>query len=523
MSQVLAPGIASARTACSAWRIALPVLLLVLAGLLWTYRETGLAMVGIWHRSETFTHAFIVPPISLWLIWRRRGLLAQVAPSPSWWFALPLALAAAAWLLGQLVAVNALAQFALVAMLVATVPLLLGSQVARLLAFPLGFLFFAVPVGEFLMPVLMESTADFTVAALRLTGIPVYREGQQFVIPSGNWSVVEACSGLRYLIASVMVGTLFAYLNYATLRRRLVFIAFATLLPLVANWLRAYMIVMIGHLSGNRLAVGADHLVYGWVFFGVIMMAMFMIGARWADASVSDEGLPNTAMTTAQDRPVWPAALLALALLALPVVVENRLGAVQAGSRAVDVQIGDLPNWQREPAAPSGWRPVFSNPAAEIHSGYSQGSAPVGLHVAYYRLQGYDSKLISSSNVLVQSDDKQWTHVASETSAVEFGGRQLLVRASELRGSATPGVSGERLRVWQFYWVGGQLTISPVEAKLYGAWHELSGHGYDAAYVIVYTRKEADNGADADRLLARFMRDNWESIAAALARAQARR
>ena len=65
---------------------------------------------------------------------------------------------------------------------------------------------FAVPVGEFLLPVFMEWTADFTVLALRLSGIPVYREGLQFVIPSGNWSVVEACSGIRYLIASLMVG-----------------------------------------------------------------------------------------------------------------------------------------------------------------------------------------------------------------------------------------------------------------------------------------------------------------------------
>ena len=76
-----------------------------------------------------------------------------------------------------------------------------------------------------MMPKLMEWTAWFTVLALRASGIPVYQEGLQFVIPSGNWSVVEACSGIRYIIASVTVGTLFAYLNYVTLRRRLIFIA----------------------------------------------------------------------------------------------------------------------------------------------------------------------------------------------------------------------------------------------------------------------------------------------------------
>ena len=82
---------------------------------------------------------------------------------------------------------------------------LLGTEVARRIAFPLGFLFFAVPFGDFLTPWLVDRTADFTVVALRATGIPVFREGTEFVIPTGSWSVVQACSGIRYLMASVMV------------------------------------------------------------------------------------------------------------------------------------------------------------------------------------------------------------------------------------------------------------------------------------------------------------------------------
>ncbi len=89
-----------------------------------------------------------------------------------------------------------------------------GNDVTRRILYPLAFLFFAVPAGDFLMPTLMDHTADFTVMALRLSGVPVFREGNYFTIPSGNWSVVEACSGLRYLIASITLGVLFAYLNY---------------------------------------------------------------------------------------------------------------------------------------------------------------------------------------------------------------------------------------------------------------------------------------------------------------------
>ena len=179
------------------WRQAYPALMLLVAWTLWLYRDTAFAMVTIWARSETFTHGFLVPPIVLWLVWRQRQAIAAQTPQPMLGAFVLIAGAAFGWLLGDLVAVNAVTQLALVALLVLSVPAVLGWHVTRLIIFPLGFLFFAVPIGEFLMPGLMEWTANFTVLALRLSGVPVYREGLNFVIPSGNWSVVEACSGVR--------------------------------------------------------------------------------------------------------------------------------------------------------------------------------------------------------------------------------------------------------------------------------------------------------------------------------------
>ena len=284
----------------NSWRRVLPLLLAVLAWILFWYRDTGLAMVTIWGRSETYTHAFIVPPISLWLIWRKRHELALLQPAPTLWLALPIAATTLFWLMGELTAVNALTQTALVVTLILATVSVLGLRVSREIAFPLAFLLFCIPIGDFMLPRLMDWTASFTVFALRATGIPVYQEGLQFVIPSGRWSVVEACSGIRYIIASLTVGTLFAYLNYVSLRRRLAFVAVSLLVPIIANWLRAYMIVMIGHLSGNKLAVGVDHLIYGWVFFGFVMLLMFVIGARWSEV------VPKNAPPPSPWRPANP-------------------------------------------------------------------------------------------------------------------------------------------------------------------------------------------------------------------------
>ncbi|HEU5480480.1 MAG TPA: exosortase A, partial [Candidatus Tumulicola sp.] len=272
---------ASARAA-PGWPRALVALGVVLAVTVAAYFGTAAGMVAIWARSETFAHGFVVVPIALWLVWRMRSRLREIEPQPSW---LPLPFMAGAgfaWLAGEVGAVNALTQFAFVAMLVLAVPATLGLRVARAMLFPLGFLFFAVPFGEFLLPTLMAYTADFTIAAVRLTGVPVLREGLQvFSVPNGRWSVVEACSGVRYLIASVVVGTLFAYLNYRTMRRRLAFVGVSIAVPIAANWIRAYMIVMLGYLSDNKIATGVDHIIYGWLFFGLVMLIMFWIGSYW--------------------------------------------------------------------------------------------------------------------------------------------------------------------------------------------------------------------------------------------------
>ena len=147
----------------TAWQRTLPLLLALIGWILFWYWETLSAMVGIWERSDTYAHAFIVPPIALWLIWRKRDELLALQPNASGWLAIPLAVATFLWLLGQLTAVNALTQFALVVTLILAIMSLLGLKISRHIAFPLLFLLFSVPIGDFMMPKLMDWTAAFTV------------------------------------------------------------------------------------------------------------------------------------------------------------------------------------------------------------------------------------------------------------------------------------------------------------------------------------------------------------------------
>ena len=256
-------------------------LTVLVSGLFILYWPTFSSMISIWWRSETFTHGFLVLPITGYLIWRNRHLLHQDSFQTDW-RALPLlGLSGFAWLLAHLVDVLVIEQLAVVAMIPILVWMTFGSRTIKSFFFPLGILFFAVPMGEGLIYPLMQLTAWFTVGLLHLTGIPVFTEGTFISIPSGNWSIIAACSGLRYLIASLLLGVLYAYLSYRSLWRRLAFIALSAIVPIFANGIRAYLIVMIGHLSNMRLAVGIDHLIYGWLFFGFVMFLLFALGTLW--------------------------------------------------------------------------------------------------------------------------------------------------------------------------------------------------------------------------------------------------
>ena len=510
----------AAGSSAQPWRLAFPTYLVLLAVLCALYFDTAQAIVHIWARSDTFTHGFMVPPIVAWLVWRRRAILGALTPTPSVWAWGLIAVAAFAWLLGSLAAVNALMQLAFTSLLVLLVPALLGWQVAKAIAFPLLFLFFAAPFGEFAMPQLMEWTADFTVSALRLSGIPVYREGLQFVIPSGNWSVVEACSGIRYLIASLTVGTLFAYLNYQSTLRRVLFIAVSFFVPILANWLRAYLIVLLGHLSGNKLAAGVDHLIYGWVFFGIVIMLMFWVGARWSEPepAMSAELTPKPSdLTNFSTTRLWAMAAAVIAVLAAPMLAQ---WAIQTSAHTLAtpqlIAPAALPaGWVASTVAEPGWQPAYQYASAQTQAQYQRGEHTVGLYMAYYHRQGGDRKLVSSENVLVKYKDPQWAQVARSARAVELNGEQVMVRTAELRGLSTLGQSGEtRLVVWQVYWINGTLTSSDILAKAYAAIYSLLGRGDDSAVIIAYSPKgEAGQGEVA---LAAFMQDSIAPLSAML-------
>jgi len=447
------------------------------------YFSTARSFVSIWNSSETFTHGYVILPMSLWLAWRERDRLAQLTPSP-WWPALPVLVACGfGWLLAYLGDVQVVRQYAFVAMILSAAVAVLGLRISWMLAFPLLFLLFAVPFGDIFIDPLIHLTANFTVAAVEATGIPILRQGNNFSLPSGDWSVVEACSGVRYLISSVTLGCLYAYLTYRSWQRRLLFMLFSITVPIVANGLRAFMIVMIGHFSGMQLAVGVDHLIYGWLFFGLVMFLMFWIGSFWRqDAPSADKPAPLPAAPTrpdpASDKRLFGATIAVIACMAIWPAYAYYLDHSANASGQADLS-GFQTRWQ-DGKPFTGWKPYFLKPNAERSVFLRKDEQQAGLTLLYYRNQHRESQLINTQNRLVRDDDPNWRRITSSTRLETLNGHPLAVRETQLLGT-----SG-KLLVWQWYWIDGSFTVSDYAGKLRQAKVKLLQQSDDSASVMVY-------------------------------------
>lgn len=494
-----------------------PTVVLILVALLAPfvlYFGTIASIVSIWDSSETFAHGYVILPISLWLVWRRRANFSALPPTPYWPALLLLAVLGIGWLVAQIGEVQVITQYMFVAMLPAIALAVFGRKLATSLAFPLLFLLFAVPFGEIFVGPLIEHTANFTVAAVRAVGIPVLRNGTRFELPTGSWSVVEACSGVRYLISSITLGTLYAYLTFRSTRRRVMFIVLAILVPIVANWLRAFMIVMIGHLSGMALATGVDHLIYGWLFFGLVMFIMFWIGSFWREEEEPTPA-PITTVATQAQATGRMAPLVAAVVVIVAIWPAFALYNAHANLNERPVQLAaPVISWHVAPPFAQ-WQPAFHGPSAQYAGVYQQDTTPVALHVLYYRNQGPFHALISSVNQLAGPKDP-WHEIGNASATVTVHDQTVAPRETRMSGP-----DGKHMLVWQWMRIDGHVTASNIVGKLWQTRAKFLFHGDDGAAVILAAPYDTDPATARDTLRA-FAASQGAAIDAALAATQSR-
>lgn len=344
------------------WRKALLRLAASWLALLAVFHADWTAMARQWWDISTYNHVLLIPPIIGWLVWQRRGELARLTPSCWWPGLLVVAGAAFVWLLGGISGLDLARQAGAVALVGAVVPLLLGPHVTAGLLFPLCYMALLVPFGEELVEVLQTVTAKITVALTHFSGIPARIDGVFIDTPAGLFEVAEACSGVKFLIAMFAFGALAANVCFVRWRRRLVFMGACIVVPILANGARAWGTIYAAQFVGVQKAAGFDHIVYGWIFFALVLAAVIAGGWRFFDRPL-DVPMIDAArigaspflsrMATATIAATG--ALLGLAALVGAVLCWAVMAERLAAPLPAAIDLPEVPGWHRVDYAPTIW------------------------------------------------------------------------------------------------------------------------------------------------------------------------
>lgn len=468
---------AQTKTAAEGWRLHLIGLGLAAAAILFLFHRDALDMASIWIDSSTYNHCALILPIIAWLVWQRLPELRQLAPMAWAPGLLLVATGAVAWLLGEAGGVALARHAGLVLMLQSAVIACLGKAVARGLAFPIFFAFFLIPVGEEIVPLMQTITAEMCMALLALVGIPAHIEGIFITIPNGYFEVAEACAGVKFLVAMAAYGALVANVCFRSWPRRALFMAAAILIPILANGIRAWGTIYIAHKTDSDFAAGMDHVIYGWVFFAVVIGLLMAVGWRFFDRGVSDPWFdPRTlqpAGTAAGSRPrLIRTAAAATALAALPVLWSSAVASTGVQPAPADIALPSVPGWTRVPASGRPWQPHFAG-ADVIRMGRYRDAAgqEVDLALAVFARQEEGREIVGYGQGAV-APESNWAWIAAGPPPP--GGR--LDRIASF---------GTVREVAGFYRVGDTLTGSEMAVKLETMKVRLLGGPQRAVAVIV--------------------------------------
>lgn len=459
---------ASARRA--AWGRALAILAAGMLALGLVFQAEIIAAIDTWDRSTAYHHCWLVLPVAAWLGWERRHRLEGLLPQPWALAALPTMAAGLVWLVAERLGIMEGRQLAALAVMLSLVLAVLGWPFCRAMAAPLAYLVFLVPFGAFLVPSLQRVTAWMIVAGLRLLDIPHYADDLTIELAAGTFLVAEACAGLRFMVASLAFGALYALVMFRATWRRAVVMLLALVVPVLANGLRALGIVLLGHHLGSAEAAAADHLIYGWIFFSLVIVLLVLAGLPFRQDGEAEPPLPPRAAATIAASPAIPAGLaLATGLVGPALAMLLAQASAPPVSRAAAL------------AEPAG--------CASGPQGLVCADVPVAASVLVFAPRVTWSSVVAARQGLVEHDDEAMTFNLTDAQA------NWHVRQSPGSGTAVAVAT----------WLGGQPAGDGMRSRAAQAWNSLVGGTGRPVLAVVILQAPAPRSATEQRQQRRLM------------------
>jgi exosortase A len=423
---------------------------------------TTRSLLGLWEDAEltTYTHGYLIALISAWLLWRSGSHDEDLRPSIV--ACVPLAVMSVVWLVAVRAGIQSVHQVLLPAMLWLAIYAALGARQARRAVFAVAFLYFAIPVWGEINAWLLAATVWAVDGLLHLTGVTAYVDGNVVHLAAGVFEIAGGCSGLHFFIVALAIAALYGELNADRLTRRLQLLGLATVLALLTNWLRVYLIILAGYLTDmQHYLVRVEHYRFGWVVFVFLTIAFFLIARRLpvgkesADAPSQRTQLQPSLASYGRVLPMLPLVILSIALGPLwNAIASQRVAPLSTGAVLLPAKSS---GWTG-PRVPTGdaWMPVFAGADLERSVEYARGAASVQAYAAFYASQSQGKELIHYDNSVLGKGSGAGRIVAQSPMAIRGPATELLVsRANDARAV-----------IWFFYRVGSQQTNSGLSAQL---------------------------------------------------------
>jgi exosortase len=257
---------------------------LICLALLWLYSDVLARLAGDWWTDENYSHGLLLPFISGYVIWSHRHRFCATPRQPRPWVGGGLMLVAVMMLVaGTVGAEFYISRLSLIVALASLVLYFFGWGWLRLLAFPIGLFLLAIPIptiifNQIAFP-LQLLASDYATRVITLLGIPALREGNVIELARMKLQVVEACSGIRSLMALATLGVTYAYFGEPRWWRRIVLVAAVIPIAIIANAARVAGTGVLAHYRGVEAAEGFMHGFSGWLIF-LAALVMLLTLAR---------------------------------------------------------------------------------------------------------------------------------------------------------------------------------------------------------------------------------------------------
>jgi exosortase len=259
------------------WQIA------AIAGLLlWLYIPVLVRLVAQWSEPDSdFSHGFLVPFFSAFVIWQERSRFASLKPQPSWWGLVFLGFGMCLLIIGQFGADIFLPRLSMLIVLAGLIVLFFGWNFFRVLLFPWAFLFLMIPIpaiiyNQITFP-LQLVTSKVASTILPWMGVPVFREGNIISLPVMQLEVAKACSGIRSLMSLATLAVIYGYLMERRIAVRILLVAASVPIAVSANSLRIVGTGLLVQYWDPKRAEGFFHEFQGWLMFVASLLMLYLL------------------------------------------------------------------------------------------------------------------------------------------------------------------------------------------------------------------------------------------------------